>query len=414
MKYLNSYHRKNKAYWRLLALLIITNSSAQNLSEHLEEALANNPEIQSFELQYQISEAQIQEVETLPDTELGIAYFASETETRVGPQRFKVSAKQMLPWFGTIASRKNYKQALSETKYEEITLAKRKLIAAVSQSYYTLYALNEKQKILEQNNAVLTTYKTLLLTAVSTGKATAVSVLKIEIRQGEIQDMMVLNQQQLLSEQAHFNALLNRDFKEKVNPPKQLRLADTLLAKSNEKLSLHPELIIYDKLYESVVQLEGLNQKESRPKLGFGLDYIAVDERPGLNINDNGKDMIMPMLYLSIPIFNHKYKSKTQQNDLKQKEIAFQKQERFNRLKVTLEKAINNRRAAHLSYKTHLKNNKHTEEIIALLLKKYETATIDFSELLEVQDLQLKLKIKQNEAIHSFFNNSIIINYLIN
>lgn len=60
----------------------------------------------------------------------------------------------------------------------------------------------------------------------------------------------------------------------------------------------------YDKLFQSVEQSELLNQKERKPMVGFGLDYIAVSERPNMSFGDNGKDIVMPMISLSIPILN--------------------------------------------------------------------------------------------------------------
>ena len=54
--------------------------------------------------------------------------------------------------------------------------------------------------------------------------------------------------------------------------------------------------------------------------IGFGLDYINVTKRPDMTFNENGKDIVMPMVSLSIPIFNNKYKSQTKQNDLQQQE----------------------------------------------------------------------------------------------
>ena len=52
---------------------------------------------------------------------------------------------------------------------------------------------------------------------------------------------------------------------------------------NTENLALHPELLKYDKLYQSVEQSELLNQKESSPMIGFGLDYINVEERPDMD-----------------------------------------------------------------------------------------------------------------------------------
>ena len=40
--------------------------------------------------------------------------------------------------------------------------------------------------------------------------------------------------------------------------------------------------------------------------IGLGLDYINVEERPNMDFSDNGKDIVMPMVSVSIPIFNKK------------------------------------------------------------------------------------------------------------
>ena len=145
--------------------------NAQQLETLIDEALENNPEIQKFELQYKRVSEKVNEVNTIPNTEFGVGYFVSEPETRTGAQRFKVSAKQMLPWFGTITSREDYVTALADVKYEDIVIAKRKLMASVSQSYYNLYANQAKQQVLSDNIKLLEIYETMELTSVEVGKA---------------------------------------------------------------------------------------------------------------------------------------------------------------------------------------------------------------------------------------------------
>ena len=76
-------------------------------------------------------------------------------ETRTGAQRFKISAKQMMPWFGSITARENYVSSLADAKYEDIAIAKRKLVASVSQSYYNLYALTKQNKRFLIENIVI-------------------------------------------------------------------------------------------------------------------------------------------------------------------------------------------------------------------------------------------------------------------
>jgi outer membrane protein TolC len=96
----------------------------------------------------------------LPNTEFGVGFFASEPETRTGAQRFKVSVKQVLPWFGNITAREKYLSSLEASKYEDITIVKRKLVASVLQSYYNLVTNTAKQEVLNNKIQLLKTYET--------------------------------------------------------------------------------------------------------------------------------------------------------------------------------------------------------------------------------------------------------------
>lgn len=390
----------------------VSNINGQQLETFIGEALANNPEIQKFELQYNIATEKVNEVNTLPNTEFGVGYFASEPETRTGAQRFRVSAKQMLPWFGNITARENYVSSLADTKYEDIVIAKRKLMVSVSQSYYNLYANKAKQQVLSENIKLLETYETLALTSVEVGKASAVDVLRLQMRQNEMQQLFDVLSQQYLAEQTAFNNLLNRKNNMAVNVVDQLEIPSDTFEINTEKLVLHPELLKYDKLYQSVEKSELLNQKESRPMIGFGLDYINVEKRSNISFSDNGKDIIMPTVSISIPIFNNKYKSQTKQNELQQKEILAQKQERLNTLETLLDKAKKDRISARISYATQAKNLQQAKNAEEILLKSYETGTIDFKDVLDIQELQLKFAMNQIESVKTHYVQTTIINYL--
>ena len=396
----------------LCAFLFVLKGNSQQLETLIDEALANSTEIQKFELQYKIASEKVNEVNTFPNTEFGVGYFISEPETRTGAQRFKVSAKQMLPWFGNITARENYIGSLAEAKYEDIVIAKRKLMASVSQSYYNLYANSAKQEVLTENIKLLDTYETLALTSVEVGKASAVDVLRLQMRQNEMQQLLDVLSQQFLAEQTKLNKLLNRDKDISVNVIQELNIPLEDFEIDANNLGLHPELLKYDKLYKSVEQSELLNQKESSPMIGFGLDYINVDKRPDMNFSDNGKDIVMPMVSVSIPIFNTKYKSRTTQNELQQQEIDAQKQERLNTLETLFDKAINDRVSARISYATQTKNLKQAKDAEDILIRSYETGTIDFNDVLDIQELQLKFQLNQIESVKTYYVQSTIVNYL--
>ena len=401
-----------KIFFIITSLLMGYLTHAQGLVSYINEGLKNNPEIQKFELQYNIASEKENEINTLPNTNFGVGYFVSEPETRTGPQRFKLSVKQMMPWFGTITSRENYMSSLADAKYEDIVIAKRKLMASISQSYYNLYANKAKQEVVTKNIKLLKTYETLALTSVEVGKASVVNVLRLQMRQNELNQLKQILHQQYLSEQTKFNKLLNRENNIIVTVVDTLIIPFEDFEIKTEDLVLHPELIKYDKLYQSIEKLEILNQKESSPIIGFGLDYINVSKRPDIKFTDNGKDVIMPMLSVSVPIFSKKYKSKTKQNKIKQQEILVEKQMRINALETRLDEAINKRISARINYTTQVKNLQQAKLAEGILIKNFETGTINFNDVLDIQELQLKFQINQIETVKSYYLQTIILNYL--
>jgi outer membrane protein TolC len=387
--------------------------SAQQLQSYIEEATANNPEIQAFELRYNIAEEKVNEADWLPNTELSVGYFVSEPETRVGAQRARIGIKQMLPWFRTITARENYASSMAEAEYVEVTIAKRKLALSVAETYYILYEIRAKQEVLEENIQLLETYERLALTSVEVGKASAVDVLRLQIRQNELVQEKEVLEQKALGIQTAFNKLLNRDYDVVVHTVLSLKLPDEDIIFSSDALSLNPELLKYDKLYKSVTQSELLNQRESNPMIGFGVDYLPVSERTDMNPIDNGKDILMPMVSVSIPIFNNRYTSITKQNEMRQQEIESQKDQRLNVLESAFAKAISQRNQARIKFNTQTKNLKQAKDAEEILIKNYETGTIDFNDVLDIQELQLKFQMNQIESLQLYYVQQSIINYLI-
>ncbi|GAL00523.1 TolC family protein [Nonlabens xiamenensis] len=403
-----------KLKYILVFLFVSAFAKAQQLQSYIQEAEANNPEIQAFELRYDIAEEKVNEANWIPNTEVSAGYFVSEPETRVGAQRARIGVKQMLPWFGTITARENYATAMADAEYVDITIAKRKLALSVAQSYYRLYAIRAKQAVLDENIQLLETYERLALTSVEVGKASAVDVLRLQIRQNELQQQKEVLEEEFTAEQIAFNNLLNRDAIMTVIVVPEMEIPQEDPFYNNEKLLVNPELLKYDKLYESVAQSELLNQRESLPLIGFGVDYLPVTERSDVNFIDNGKDVLMPMVSVSIPIFNNRYKSISKQNELRQQEIETQREQRLNVLESAFAKAQSQRNQARIAYNTQVRNLKQAQDAEEILVKNYETGTIDFNDVLDIQELQLKFQMNQIESVKGYYVQSAIINYLIN
>ncbi len=397
-----------------LGILSCFDLAAQELEYYLQQAELHNPQIQAFELQYKAASEKVNEVNAVSDTEFRFGYFVSEPETRTGAQIFRVTVRQMIPWFGTISARENYAATLADAEYVEYVVAKRKLGLSVAQAYYRLNSIRSKQKVLKENIELLQTYQRLALTSLEVGNASAVDVLRLQIRQNEVEQLHQILEEEYLAERSRLNNILNRDqntiltAEDKMIIPGEVEVTEP----SDNGLMLNPELLRFDKIYESVVQSELLNKKEAGPNIGFGVDFVAVEERPDMDFSDNGKDILMPMVSLSVPIFSKKYNSRTIQNELKLKEIQAQKDQKLNILKTMLAEAQANKNSARIEFATQSKNLNQAKAAQKILLKSYETGTIDFNDVLDIQELQLKFETNQIDSTERYFIQSAIINYL--
>jgi len=287
------------------------------------------------------------------------------------------------------------------------------LITSVTQAYYDLYAIKENQRILDAHFELLKALESLSLKGVETGSVSAVSVLKLQMRINNLDSNRQIKKEEFLAAQTRFNKLLNRDASVGVYPIENLELPESDFDVQDTNLNVHPELVKFDKLYESVEQLELLNDKQRRPMLGFGLDYVYVDERPNMNFSDNGKDVIMPMVAVSIPIFTKKYDSKSKQHKWKQEQLKFEKQDRLNSLQILFQDAISKRNSARINYNTQVKNIEQANQLKDLLLKKYEVGTAKLTDVLEVDAVELDLEMEQIKAVQQYYIQSSIINYLV-
>jgi hypothetical protein len=86
----------------------------------------------------------------------------------------------------------------------------------------------------------------------------------------------------------------------------------------------------------------------------------------------------------------------------------------MNVLQTKLEEAIRNRNSARIKATTFLKNLEQANDAEEILIKSYETGTIDFKDVLQIQELELKFQIGHIEAIKSYYLQAAVINYLSN
>ncbi len=375
----------------ILMILGITAGQAQTLDDYFRMAAENNPGLQARYTEFEASLQKVAQVSTLPDPTFSFGYFISPVETRVGPQRARFSLTQMFPWFGTLKAQGDAAALLAEAKYQSFLDARNQLFYKVAAAYYPLYELKQWKKIERENINILESYKNIANSKFKNGTAPMVDVLRVDIMlKDAATNLSILNKKEKPL-RTTFNKLLNRDENQGIAINDSLP-AEAIPAnfRKDSLLANNPMLDALDLKIKASEASELAAQKQGLPKVGVGLDYVVVGERTDMALSDNGKDVLMPMVSVSIPLFRKKYDVAEKEAQLMQESYTLQKTETENLLISSFEMAwfqIQQQKQLLTLYEQQIQTS---QQSLNLLFSSYSNSGKEFEEVLRMQQQLLK------------------------
>jgi outer membrane protein TolC len=385
-----------------IIILIVLGSSlgyAQTLADYFKIAADSNPGLQAKYTAFEAAMQRVDQVNTLSDPNFSFGYFISPVETRVGPQRARFSLTQMFPWFGTLKAQGDAAALMADAKYQSFLDARNRLYYQVAAAYYPLYELQQWKEIEDENIAILESYKTIATKKFENGTGTMVDVLRVDIMlKDATTDLSILNDKEKPLV-IRFNKLLNRE--DTASIAVQEALSAQALPDNFRRDSLflkNPVLEELDLKIASSRVSEEVAYKQGLPKFGVGLDYVVVGERTDMELADNGRNAIMPMVSVSIPIFRSKYKASVKEAQLMQERYTLQKEDYANTLTSSYEMAwfeIQQQLQLLVLYDQQVQES---NQALNLLFTAYGNSGKEFEEVLRMQQQLLKYEKMQATA----------------
>ncbi|PHR48018.1 MAG: transporter [Fluviicola sp.] len=373
-------------------LLCIGNTSfTQTLEEYFQIAAENNPELKAKYKRAEAAMEKIPQVSTLQDPSFSFGFFISPVETRVGSQHAKFSLTQMFPWFGTLKAQGNVAALNAEAQFQVFNDAKNKLYYKVAQAYYPLFELYQIEAIEKENKEILETLKTIANSKYENGKGSMVDLLRVDMMIDDVKTNLSILESQKKPLKTRFNKLLNRDQNDSITIPTEV--PSIQVQSFEERDSLFAEHPLMEQLNLQIKASEAkvlAVKKQGLPKIGVGLDYVMVGKRTDMDVPDNGKDVLMPMVTMTIPIFRKKYRAAEKEANLMRESYQFQKEALDNQLTVQYENTLFKLQQQDELIELYEQQTQRTEQSMRLILKSYQNTGKDFEEVLRMQQQLLK------------------------
>lgn len=371
----------------------------QDFNIYYKAAANNNPELKVvFNQYYSIREraAQIK----LPTPSIALGVFILPVETRLGAQRFKLSATQMFPAFGALKAQKSLINEQGFLKLQEATVLRNELYFNLRNIWHQVSAIKALITVELQNVKLLETLEQLALQKIETGKGSLADVYQIKIQQNDRKATIDLLNNKLPTLELAFAKIIKQDslsFPETLDTIVLRTLTypeDSLIAWIRKQNPLVGLLEAKIRVANEKMQVQ---KNKNRPTYGLGLDYAFLTKRTDANPPQNGQGILMPMFSIQVPI----YKA---QNQARVKEVAFelialeyQEEQLLDHLEVQLEQVLTQYRAAQINLKRYREQVRFTQKTLDLLLTQYSVDAKDFDEVLKLEAMLLNYQKKMVE-----------------
>lgn len=396
-------------------LLVSSLASAQEeLNMYLQTAAGNNPGLKAKFNEYMAALEVVPQVHALPDPQVAFGYFIMPVETRNGPQRFKISASQMFPWFGTLKAKENSAIEVAKAKYEAFEEAKSKLYNEVRATYYNTYFNKKAIDITLENLEILGMFRKLANIKYESGLVSAVDEYRIEIEIGELENQLALLKDKLYVMEVMFNLLLNVDKNEPVIIPEVLWNNDFPLTKHaalDSVNQLNHQLLSLDFQQTALQFRKDVASAMGKPSFKIGIDYIMVGK--GDN-NLSGKDaLLFPNIGITIPLYRNKYKSMIQEVVYLEAAKENEKIDKTNILETLFENSWKDYMDADRRITLYISQLNLAKKSVKLLETDYATGNKNFEEILRMERKVLKFNLELEKARADKQAAISFINYLM-
>ena len=373
-----------------------------SLTDYLRYAALNNPGLEAAFYQWKVALEKVPQARALPDPRFNYAYFVEQVETRVGPQRQRFGISQTFPWFGKLRLRGSKSGEAAIAAQMEYEQRKLKLYAEVKDAYFELGYLRRAIDLTEENIELIKHLESAAQARFRTG-SDVTGVVKAQVELGKLEDKLRALQELRDPLSARLNAALNRDSTAPVawpSEPDPTRVALDEAVMVEQIIAANPELSALDaKVRESELGVK-LARKKFFPDLTLGIDYVETQDARLSGVAGSGKDPIMIMGSVQMPLWLGKHKAGLREAEARLSAANKQREEREGLLLADLKMAL---------YRYHDAERKISlfgdtldplaRNSLDVAEQAYRSGRADFLELIDAQRLLLDVQLSYHRSI---------------
>lgn len=283
------------------------------LARYLALAMARQPALAAAFARFEASVARISRARRLPEPTLSFGYFLQSVETRVGPQRARLSLQQSFPWPTKLlagADAASAQARAAQRRFEAQSLA---VTARVATVYWDLWQVRRTRTIHREHLSVLQSLSEAVNARLATGAVSLAEQQQVDLAAARLQDAIAGMDESEWAAQARLRAAVGLPegtpflTLATVDDPPPACLPEAAEASLKERALEHPFIAAFGSAAEAHEASARMEAADRLPSFTVGADWILTGEAAMSGVQDSGKDALMVGVGLRLPIFQGSY-----------------------------------------------------------------------------------------------------------
>lgn len=398
----------------MLTSLTAAANDTDSLQVYMLAAIQSNPAVSASYNRYKAQMEASTGAGQLPDPEFGMSIYPQAMHHSNSKQILTLSVMQMFPWFGTLKSARIAQQWQAEAMYQRFREEGLSLVFDVQKQWYDILLTRQQLKSVRENLKTLKDIEQVALvqyrTALGMKNSRMSDQLRLQAEELRLQEQIesLRDKEKLQCQQ--LNLLMHRDADSKLVLPDSMSIRPFPVVDWGKLESASPrlqQLSAQEKMYRS--QADAV-RGQGFPRIGIGLEYM-VNGKINMPVmpDMNGKNMVMPMLKVTLPIYRSKTRAGIKSAQLMQQsanDAYLRQQDELHAQYLSVEQRAEDAKRQASLYDNELKLLNQT---LHLMVAEYANGTTSLTDILQTSRENIDYSLKKFEALARY--NTIVAEY---
>lgn len=288
------------------------------LRSYVATAFANSPDLRASYEGWRAALEGPAQARRFPELVLTYGGFIRAVETRVGPQRHRLGVMQWFPWPSRLNAGRDaaaHAAVSAQQRFEALALD---VAAQVARAYWRLWFIQKNQIVQQAQREVLMSLSQQVRARLESGRTGLSDLAQVDLSISRISDVIAGLQEAERSATAELVRVIGAEdgtptpIQPEHDPPLAL-LPESDESELKDAAIVHPRVAAMTSMSEAAEERARAAKGERGPSIGLGLDWIITGEAVDPSIADSGKDAVVGVVALKVPVSGGAYKAAQQQ-----------------------------------------------------------------------------------------------------